>query len=170
MKKYINISLRQAKTDKIDSIKIAEYGIDNWYHLHIYQSEQEQYIELRNLSRQYLNYTSMKIKAKVNLSNILEKTMPGIKNLFSSRSDSGVQNKIYLVAELYWRFDNIKHMNQKHFTDSFIKWAKKAGIYKSETKAQALYTLAVASITTLPSHLQSTKILVLEVIRMLHED
>ena len=51
------------------------------------------------LTRQYLNYTSMKIKAKVNLTNVLEKTMPGIKQLFPSRSDFGIQNKVYLVAE-----------------------------------------------------------------------
>lgn len=83
MKKYINIALRQGITDKINSIKIANYGIDNWYHLLNYQPQHEQYTKLRSLGRQYLNYTSMKIKAKVNLTNILEKTMPGIQTAFS---------------------------------------------------------------------------------------
>ena len=106
MKKYTNIAPRQAKTDKIDSVKIAGYGIDNRYHLLNYQPEQEQFAELRSLSRQYLSYTSIKIKAKVNLTNILEKTMPGIKQLFPSRSDFDVQNKVYLVVERYWHFGN----------------------------------------------------------------
>lgn len=169
MKKYINISLRQGKTDKIDSIKIANYGIDNWYHLIDYQPQHEQYNELRSLSRQYLNYTSMKIKAKVNLTNILEKTMPGIKQLFPSRSDFGVQNKVYLVAERYWHFDNIKRMSRNRFIQSFIKWANKVGIYKSEAKADALYSLATEAITTLPADFQSTKMLVLEAVRILRE-
>lgn len=169
MKKYINISLRQGKTDKIDSIKIANYGIDNWYHLIDYQPQHEQYTELRSLSRQYLNYTSMKIKAKVNLTNILEKTMPGIKQLFPSRSDFGVQNKIYLVAERYWHFDNIKRMSRNRFIQSFVKWASKVGIYKSEAKANALYSLAAEAITTLPADFQSTKMLVLEAVRILRE-
>lgn len=169
MKKYINISLRQGKTDKIDSIKIANYGIDNWYHLIDYQPQHEQYNELRSLSRQYLNYTSMKIKAKVNLTNILEKTMPGIKQLFPSRSDFGVQNKVYLVAERYWHFDNIMRMSRNRFIQSFIKWANKVGIYKSEAKADALYSLATEAITTLPADFQSTKMLVLEAVRILRE-
>lgn len=169
MKKYINISLRQGKTDKIDSIKIANYGIDNWYHLLNYQPQQEQYTELRSLSRQYLSYTSMKINAKVNLTNILEKTMPGIKRLFPSRSDFGVQNKVYLVAERYWHFDNIKRMSRNCFVHNFIKWAGKVGIYKSEAKANALYSLASEAITTLPADFQFTKMLVLEAVRILRE-
>lgn len=169
MKKYINISLRQGKTDKIDSIKIANYGIDNWYHLLNYQPQQEQYTELDSLVRQYLNYTSMKIKAKVNLTNILEKTMPGIKQLFPSRSDFGIQIKVYLVAERYWHFDNIKCMSRNRFVNSFVKWFSKVGIYKSEAKANALYSLAAEAITTLPAGFPSTKMLVLEAVRILHE-
>lgn len=33
MKKYGDITLRQGKTDQMDSIRIANDGIDNWYHL-----------------------------------------------------------------------------------------------------------------------------------------
>ena len=169
MKKYINISLRQGKTDKIDSIKIANYGIDNWYHLLNYQPQHERYTELHSLGRQYLNYTSMKIKAKVNLTNILEKTMPGIKQLFPSRSDFGIQNKVYLVVERYWHFDNIKCMRRNRFVNSFVKWSSKVGIYKSEAKANALYSLAAEAITTLPAGFPSTKMLVLEAVRILRE-
>lgn len=87
MKKYGDISLRQGKTDRMDSLKNANYGIDNWYHLTEYLPEDEAYSELRLLSRQYLHYTSLKIKAKVNLTSLLDKTMPGVKPLLRSQSD-----------------------------------------------------------------------------------
>ena len=33
MKKYASVAIRKGKTDKIDSIRIASYGLDNWFHL-----------------------------------------------------------------------------------------------------------------------------------------
>lgn len=33
IKKYLDRSLRKAKTDKKDSLKLAEYACDNWYKL-----------------------------------------------------------------------------------------------------------------------------------------
>lgn len=41
MKKYASIALRKGKTDKIDSVKIANYGIDNWFRLEEYQLMEE---------------------------------------------------------------------------------------------------------------------------------
>lgn len=55
MKKYASIILRKGKTDKMDSIKIANYGLDNWFHLINYKSSDEVYVQLRLLGRQYAN-------------------------------------------------------------------------------------------------------------------
>ena len=101
MKKYASISIRQGKTDKIDSVKIANYGIDNWFHLTNFQAESELYTELRLLGRQYLNYISLKIKAKVNLTHLLDKTMPGAKPLLRSQSAYSNQEKLCAVAYRY---------------------------------------------------------------------
>lgn len=38
MKKYISTALRKGKTDKLDSIRISNYGLDNWFHLEDYQT------------------------------------------------------------------------------------------------------------------------------------
>lgn len=51
MKKYANTTLRKGKTDKLDAIKIANYGIDNWFRLEEYQIREETYEELRLLGR-----------------------------------------------------------------------------------------------------------------------
>ena len=169
MKKYGDISLRQGKTDRMDSLKIANYGIDNWYHLTEYLPEDEAYAELRLLSRQYLHYTSLKIKAKVNLTNLLDKTMPGVKPLLRSQSEHSNQEKLCAVVSRYWHFDNITRFSENRFVKDFTCWAKKKGFYANEKKAHALYSLAKQGITTLSSQLQSTKMLIQEAVRVLSE-
>ena len=62
MHKYATCSLRAAKTDKIDSIKIANYGIDNWYHLKKYEMQENEYQQLQLLGRQYAHYIEMRVK------------------------------------------------------------------------------------------------------------
>ena len=56
MKSYRNESLRKAKTDKIDSRIIANYGIDHWYRLKEYELEESIYAEPKLLGRQYRHY------------------------------------------------------------------------------------------------------------------
>ena len=54
IKKYLDRGLRKAKTDKKDSLKLAEYCCDNWYKLNKVRENGEIYDNLRFLSRQYL--------------------------------------------------------------------------------------------------------------------
>ncbi len=50
MKKYCSQSLRRAKTDKIDAVKIASYGITYWNELVPVQPSEEVYKELKLLA------------------------------------------------------------------------------------------------------------------------
>ena len=79
MHKYVTCSLRAAKTDKIDSIKIANYGIDNWYHLKKYAQQDNSYNQLQLLGRQYAHYIEMRVKEYLYFYSILDQTLPGIK-------------------------------------------------------------------------------------------
>lgn len=56
MKKYASIAIRKGKTDKIDFVRIANYGIDNWFKLSDYNVPDEIYAQLRLLGRQYAHY------------------------------------------------------------------------------------------------------------------
>ena len=48
MKKYAkNNSIRGAKTDKLDSIMIANYGIEKWFKLQKYEGDEETHAELK---------------------------------------------------------------------------------------------------------------------------
>ena len=88
MKKYASRAIRKGKTDKLDAVRIANYGIDNWFHLEEYAPPEAVYGELKILGRQYLHYISMKISCKLTLTSLLDRTMPGIKNLLASTSDN----------------------------------------------------------------------------------
>lgn len=57
MKRYCSQSLRKAKTDKIDAIKIASYGIAFWQELVPVEKGLDTYDELRLSSRQYYQYS-----------------------------------------------------------------------------------------------------------------
>jgi transposase len=169
MKKYANTVLRKGKTDRLDSIKIANYGLDNWYHLVDYEESDENYAQLRLLGRQYSHYIKLRIESKLSLTVMLDYTMPGIKTLLQSRSDKPEKDKLNDFVEEYWHFDNITRKSEKQFINSYKSWAKKKGYHQSEAKAIQIYALAKEGIPTLASNIPSTKMLVLEAVRVLRE-
>lgn len=169
MKKYSSMALRKGKTDKIDAIKIANYGIDNWFRLVDYHASDELYSELRILGRQYSHYIRMRIESKLVLSNMLDRTMPGIKELLKSRSSNPDKDKLSAFVEQYWHYDNITSKSEKQFIRSYLKWAKINGYHQNEAKAKQIYAFAQEGIPTLSSITSSTKMLVLEAVRVLRE-
>lgn len=169
MKKYMSISLRKAKTDKIDSARIANYGLDYWQDLIEYQYSDEAYDELKILGRQYSHYVKVKISSKLALDKQLSRIMPGTKALIQDRTDDFTKNKLGDFVEKYQHYDNITKMKEENFVDSYCKWAKKKGYHANADKAHKIYAAAQAGIPTLPSTRPSTKMLTLEAVRVLKE-
>ena len=169
MKQYSFVGLRKGKTDKMDAIKIANYGIDNWFRLIDYQASDEIYSELKLLGRQYSHYITMRVESKLTLNNLLARTMPGIKKVLNNRSDKPDKDKLNDFVKEYWHYDNITKKSEKQFILSYSKWVKKKGYRQNETKAKQIYALAQESIPTLSSNTPSTKMLVLEAVRVLSE-
>jgi len=165
MKKYCSQSLRRAKTDEIDSIKIASYGLTYWHELVAVLPVGDTYSELKTLSRQYYQFNSLVVKAKVNLSNLLDQVMPDIKTLLT---DSTSNHKLTDFTIRYWHYDNILKMGQYRFISDYCKWAKKQGYRSNERKANDIFALSQNSIPVFPNTL-STKIVVLETVRILQE-
>ena len=169
MKRYSFVGLRKGKTDKMDAIKIANYGIDTWFRLVDYQACDEVYSELKLLGRQYSHYITMRVESKIALNNLLDRTMPGIKKILNNRSDKPDKDKLNDFVTEYWHYDNITKKSEKQFISSYLKWAKKKGYHQNETKAKQIYALAQEGIPTLPSNTPTTKMLVLESVRVLYE-
>ncbi len=169
MKKYASTILRKGKTDKLDSIKIANYGIDNWYHLKKFEVNEEKYEQLRFLGRQYAHYMKLKIDSKLELTNILDRTMPKIKTLLKNRGDNPEKDKLNDFVEEYWHFDNITSKSEEEFIESYLEWAKNKGYHQSKAKAISIYALAKEGIPTLSSKIPLTKIMFLESVRVVKE-
>lgn len=170
MKKYSSIAIRKGKTDTLDSVRIANYGIDNWFHLTAYQPPEQSYEELKFLGRQYSHYISMIVESKIFLTNILDRTMPGIKKLLSAkRRDNSERDKLSDFVEKFWHYDNITRKSECRFISDYCRWANKKGYHADETKAKTIYAMACNGIPTLSSSAASTKMLVLEAVRVLRE-
>ena len=169
MKKYCNMTLRKGKTDKLDAIKIANYGIDNWYHLKNYEVCDEVYSQLQILSHQYSRYMRLKVESKIALINLMDRTMPGVKNLLKSNAYTPGKDKLCDFVEEYWHFDNIVNKSKEEFMDHFCEWSKNKGYRTNLAKASTIYELAKDGIPTLDAQLPTTKLMVKEAVRVLKE-
>lgn len=169
MKKYRCQSIRKGKTDKLDSITISNYGLEHWYTLERYKSLNDSYAELRLLSQQYRHYMGQHVANLLSLTHILDYTMPGIKEMFKSYTETNGKDKLSDFVDKYWHFDNIKTMSEKEFIDDYNKWAKENKYHPNNDKAKDIYNIALKGITTLSSNIASTKMIVKEAVRVLRE-
>ena len=152
MKKYAkDNSIRGAKTDRLDSSMIANYGIEKWYKLQKHESDEETYAELKLLGRRYRYYMELHVKALQELTHILDYVMPGIKKLFNSWDEASGKDKLSDFAERFWHFDLITSMSLDEFVDEYLM----------------VYELASGGIPTLSSSTPSTKMLVQEAVTVL---
>jgi len=165
MKKFCSQSIRRAKTDKIDAVHIAQFGLTYWNELSPVKPPEYVYQELKLLARQYYQTVSMLVKAKVNLSNLLDQTMPGIKELMN---DSPGNHKLTDFVKRYYHYGHILEMGQKRFHYDYCKWAKKQGYRVYERLAKEILAIAQNGIPVLPNS-PVTKAVVVEAIRVLHE-
>ncbi len=69
MKKYGDVEIHKAKTDKKDAIRIATYALEKAYKLVPYTSLEQKYEDLKFLSRQYNQRISSVAYTKVQLIN-----------------------------------------------------------------------------------------------------
>lgn len=148
MKKYSDNSIRKGKTDKKDAMKLAAYCLEKWRLIRPYEDMDKQYDDLHFLSRQYNQSMSMKVKAKVQLSQLLERIMPGIQKIFKTSSANTNRNVLYNFLEKYQHFDNITALQKERFIDEYCIWAKEKGYRYAMSKAEKIYFLAQTSIPT----------------------
>ena len=170
MKKYCAATLRKAKTDKIDSVRIANYGIDHWFSMTAYCPPDEVYEELKLLGRQYEQYVRLKVSCKIQLANLLDGVMPGIKTILQGTVPAySTKDKLCDFVEKYWHYDNIRWMSEKQFLSDYTKWTKKKGYRYNESQAIAIYQLSKNNIPTLKSSTPSTKMLVLQAVKSVRD-
>ena len=101
---YGNNSLRRAKTDKKDAVKLANYGLDHWLTLTRYVPEANTRLLLKNCYRQYQQYSKVHTMLKNNLISLLDAVFPEVNCLFNSTPrDDGSEKWVDFVSAL-WHF------------------------------------------------------------------
>lgn len=148
MKKYGDTALRKAKTDKRDSLKIAQYALEKSHSLVPYTPAEQKYEDLRFLSRQYGQRMATLTVAKVQLISLLDETMPGISNILPLKSRDPDNCVLLCFIKRFKSFDMIRKMGKTRFMDSYQVLVRKTTDRFAGAKGLAIYELALNSVTT----------------------
>ena len=147
---YKNNSLRRVKTDKIDAIKLANYGLDQWLRLPRYVPEEDTRLMLKNCYRQYQQYSKVQTMLKNNLISLLDTAFPNVDRLFTSPPrDDGSEKWVDFVAT-FWHCECVCGVSEKTFTSKYQKWCNKHGYRFSRNKAFSIYTEACGHFSVMP--------------------
>ena len=147
IKKYCDMDLRKVKTDRKDSLKIASYCIEKWFKLKKFEIKDEIRIELQFLSREYSKYVGIQTRLKVQLTDLIDKTFPGIKSIVDA------ENRYFLLLDIYEKYsypDLVLEKTKVKFINDIDKMAKKYGHKVGKTIGEELYKLAPTVITSCP--------------------
>ena len=141
--KYGNNSIRKAKTDKLDAVKIANYCLDRWADLERFTPVDQIRQALKTCRRQYDQYIKLKVNLKNNLIALLDGTFPGINTLFKSapRDADGHEKWVDFVGK-FWHRECVCGNTEKV--------CAKAGYRFSVEKAASIYAYAASQVNTLP--------------------
>lgn len=170
MKRYAENTIRKGKTDKLDAVKIANYGLDNWFNLKNYEASDEVYDELKFLGRQYYHYSRMAVEETLALTNLLDRTMPGVKSIIKSKQQSRpTRDKLLDFVETFWHFDLITSLSETEFINSYNEWTEANGYRKNNAQAEKIYAAAQSGIPTLSSSRTSTQMLMQNSVKVLKE-
>lgn len=88
--RYRNIDVRNVKTDKADSVSIANYGRSYWHTLPAFKMHTDEYFWLNDAADDYLTISKSQNRLDLLFKNKLERSMPGIdKELASLNKETG---------------------------------------------------------------------------------
>ena len=169
MKRYRCQGIRNPKTDRIDSMIIAQFGIDYWYRIECQNDRSQLRQELRLLGRQYEQYMKVRVARCQALNSLIDQTMPGVYGLLNDFDKNNGRDKLCDFIYDFWHRDNIIKSSDTVFVKKYLNWLNKKGYRKNENEAWQLYQIAKTSIPTLPSTSETTKMLVQEAVNVLRE-
>lgn len=147
IKKYCDMDLRKVKNDRKDSLKLAMYCSEKWSKLRKFEPTEDIREQLLFLSRQYSEYISMQTKLKIQLTNLIDKTFPGIKEIVD------VENRYELLLDIYEKYSYPTLVFEKSktvFINDVEKMAKKYRHKVGKTIGEQIYTKAPTIITSCP--------------------
>lgn len=157
-------SLRKVKTDKADSLKLANYALTYWSELKRYDLEDETRQQLKFQSRLYQRTIQTSTTLRNGLISILDQTFPNANQFFtSSMPTKDGHHKWIDFVERFWHKDCVATVSLHSFAITLEKWCKRNGYRYSYADAEYIHTQARNAVTTLPKN-DSTKLLINNVV------
>ena len=160
-------SLRNPKTDKADSKKIARYTLDRWAKLRQYGSMDKTRSQLKTMNRQFGFYMDQKTAMKNNLIALLDQTYPGADDFFTSPARSDGSQKWVDFIYTYWHVDCVRSKSLSAFTTHYQNWCKRKGYNFCPDKAERIYQASCDLIAVFPKD-DNTKMLIRRAVEMLN--
>lgn len=166
---YSGNTLRRAKTDKKDAVKLANMALDRWLDLKEYVPEDEVRQTLKIYNRQYNQYNKLKTMLKNSLIGLLDQTFPGVNTLFTTpaRKPDGHEKWVDFALK-FWHCKCVCDISVKGFKEKYLNWCRKSGYNYSDDKADEIYEKARVHIGTLTKN-DSTKLLITQAIQQLNK-
>lgn len=160
--------IRKLKTDRADSLKIANYALTFWSELPPFDDEEETRLLLKTQSRMYERITTTATALKNGLIALSDQTFAGI-NLVVDSATKSVEGHSKWVDFLmhYWHRDCVCKLTLEAFTESDRCWCKRKKYRFRIEMAQKVYELAKKSVSTLPK-CENTKILITQACKSLN--
>jgi len=166
IKDFGDNKLRNVKTDKADSKKIARYGLRYWNDLQPYAPTEATRQKLLEFSRQLDNSNKLLTAQKNNLQAIVGATFPGVRKLLTSPArEDGHIKWVDFVCEFY-HCDVIRKLGEAAFAQRYGAWCKRKGYYFTKSGFAKIYALACDCVPSLPCD-RDTKLLIGEVAKQL---
>lgn len=164
-----NNTIRKGKTDKKDSIKIANYGLSYWNDLIPVSTLTNQRDILKKFNRQLSLYRKTETSYKNNLISLLDTTFPGINSFFSGGTKANGHEKWIDFVEKYWHKECVTSLSLKAFSESYAAWCKKTKSQFSQETAKEIYAYAKKQVSSFPKD-NDIKLMVQEAIKMLNRN
>ena len=153
------VRVRKVKNDRKDALKIAKFGLDNWMDLCEYTPMDAIRQQLKLFSRQYNLYMKTIRALQNNFISLLDKTFPGVNELFNSPTRQDGRQKWIDFAASFWHCECVCRMSLSAFTERYRKWCVRNGYNFTANKANEIHAASAGHFTTLPKS-SGTKLLI----------
>ena len=143
--------LRKTKTDKADSLKIANYALTFWDELREYTDTDNTRQLLKRQCRVYNTCQKSATVMKNCLIAQLDMTFPGVNRLFNvePRMTNGHIKWVDFVKKFYHK-DCVAGMSLNAFSDRYRKWCAKERYHFSQVDVDKIHVAARSVVATLP--------------------
>jgi len=157
-----NLRASRNKTDKIDSIKIADFAHYEWLNLREYSAMDDLRQQLKILNTQYDLYDRQATACKNNLKSLVDSTYPGCYAILSDTNPARLNGHKKWVdfVRTFYHAECVSKLSRSKFEERYRKFCKDNRYNFSNDVCQELYHTAKEAVPVLPKDALTKSIVV----------